>query len=107
MKERAGIPSRIFNGIYARTSENLFFIALHCGTTNAQKISMSICQQPSFGTQQRNKMQGLDDREHDINQLRPHRKSLTRCADNEIIHACTNTRLRLIRQSFGKIMRTE
>lgn len=82
--ERTNIPSQIFNGIYARTSKNLFFIALHCGATNAQKISMSIRRQPSSGTQQRNKMQGSNDGERDINQLRPHRKSLTWSADNEI-----------------------
>lgn len=82
--ERADIPSRIFNDIYARTSKNLFFIALHCGAANAQKISMSIRRQPSSGTQQRNKMQGSNDGECDINQLRPHRESLTWSADNEI-----------------------
>lgn len=81
--ERADMPSRIFNDIYARTSKNLFFIALHCGATNAQKISMSIRRQPSSSTQQRNKMQDSNDGEH-INQLRPHRESLTWSADNEI-----------------------
>jgi len=82
--ERMNILSRIFDGIYARTSKNLFFIALHCGATNAQKISMSIRRQPSSSTQQRNKMQCSNDGECDINQLRPHRESLTWSADNEI-----------------------
>lgn len=57
---------RIFSSIYARTSENLFFI-VHCGMTNTQKISAGIRRQPSLGTQQRNKMQGSNDGECDIN----------------------------------------
>lgn len=58
-------------------AEICFFMILHCNTTNTQKIFTGIRQQPSLGTQQRNKMQGTNDGECDINQLRPHRESLT------------------------------
>lgn len=67
-KEKKGKKTllQIFSGIYARTSKNLFFV-VHCGMTNTQKISAGIRRQPSLGTQQRNKMQGSNDGECDIN----------------------------------------
>lgn len=65
-KEKEKTLSQIFSGIYARTSENPFFI-VHCGMTNTQKISAGIRRQPSLGTQQRNKMQGSNDGECDTN----------------------------------------